>query len=164
MSAALQRATFWDMPAGDMAAHFAKSRQEAAQAVALIPPAPVTGSAVVAFRPRRRVTGFRGYNDFMPAFRAARERAMAAQGPRWWMSPDHSIWARVPAGWVTWKGRASSGMSPRDVHFPMAQYWPGGVLPIGPDYAAPISVAQFADPAPRRRVTIDLELLADAAD
>lgn len=164
MSGAMVRAPFsWGMAPADMAAHFATCRQQAAQAVALIP-APSTSSAVVAFKPRRPVNGFRNFTDFMPAFRAARARAIAAQGPRWWMSADHAIWARVPAAWVTWKGKASSGMSPRDLHFPMAQYWPGGALPFGPDYAAPISVAQFAAPAPRRHVTIDLELLADAAD
>jgi len=99
----------------------------------------------------------------MPAFGAARFRAIDAVGPRWWMDPDYSRWARVPAAWVNWKGATRSGTSPRDMHFPAGRFWPGGELPLGPEYAAPVSVAQFADFAPRVAGPV-LELIADAAD
>jgi hypothetical protein len=102
----------------------------------------------------------------MPAFRAAREAAIRDAGAYWWAKPNVSMWARVPPSWVAWKGFSRSGSSPRDLHFPLGKYWPGGELPIGPEYAAPVSVCQFVVPAPRRRVTIDAtwELIADAAD
>lgn len=37
-------------------------------------------------------------------------------------------------------GRTSN--APRDQRFPAAHYWPGGILPGGPEYEAP-AVAQF---------------------
>lgn len=153
MSAAL--ATYWDSPPAVLAGYL---QQRAAV---------MRKATVVAIGDRRQRNSFRGFDDFMPALRVARETAAAAAGPRWWMSPDHSIWARVPAAWVHWKGLSISGTSPRDLHFPMGRYWLGGALPMGPEYAAPISVAQFAKPPPRRQLTIvasEWELLADAAD
>lgn len=155
-------ATFWNLPAADLAAHFQQRQQ--AEATVVVPFVRQTAVA----RPARRLHyTFRGFGDFMPAFRVARERAILSAGRNWWMSPDHALWARVPTAWVTWKGRASSGSSPRDLHFPLGRYWDAGELPIGPDYAPSGSVAQFANPPPRRPLTIEArawELVSDAAD
>jgi hypothetical protein len=166
MTGVAVRASFWGASAAELAAHFQRRRQEAATAVVpfVRPDAPQT--SLTLSRPRRRLT-FRGFDDFMPAFAAARAAAARAHGSFWWAKPDVSIMARVPPQWVAWKGAARSGTSPRDLHFPLGVYWPGGELPIGPDYAAPASVAQFAKPPPRRTLTIDApawELIADAAD
>jgi hypothetical protein len=166
VSGALQRASFWNLPAAELAAHVQERRREAATAVVPFVRPSAAGNAPAVYRPRRS-TSYRGYDDFMPAFRAAREAAAAKHGPNWWMKPDASRWARVPPTWVAWKGYSRSGSSPRDMHFPVGEFWPGGVLPIGPEYAAPVSVAQFAERPPRPRATIDApawEWLADAAD
>lgn len=89
-------------------------------------------------KPKRIAGGntFRGWADFAPALTAAQDRAIEAGGPRWWADPDMALWARVPGSWVACKltnGRSST--SPRDVHFPRAQFWLGGTLPVGPVYA-----------------------------
>jgi hypothetical protein len=144
MSAAL-----WRMSPAEMSQYIAANRNLPVPPLAAPPPPPRKIA-------RPRLT-FRNYDDFMPAFRAAREAAIAAAGVRWWMSPETSIWARVPPAWVYWRGLSRSGTSPRDLHFPMGQFWPGGHLPYGPEYAAPVSVAQFANPAPRRRITLELK-------
>ena len=87
----------------------------------------------------KRLTGgntYRGHTDFSPAFFAAQMRAIEAHGKNWWANPDLTLLATVPAAWVACKlsnGRVSR--SPRDVHFPRAQFWPGGILPTGPEYA-----------------------------
>lgn len=166
MSGALVRAAFWNLPAAELVAVFQEPRREAATAVVPFVRPAGGRNAVARYRPRQ-TRAFRGFDDFMPAFTAAREAAILEHGAKWWANPDASIWARVPPGWVAWKGYSRSGTSPRDMHFPLGKYWPGGELPLGPDYAAPVTVAQFVAPAPRRRMTIDApawEWLSDAAD
>jgi len=85
---------------------------------------------------------YRGYDDFMPDFDAARASAMVAAGvagdpmSRWYLNPDLALKARFPATWVSCKG--STGRTfhgPRDLAAPRGQFWPGGTLPIGPVYA-----------------------------
>lgn len=99
-----------------------------------------------AAKPARK--SFVGYDDFVPAFNVARHAAAAALGHRWQFVPGASIWARLPAAWVrcTVYGRVST--APRDHRMPAAQYWPGGTLPIGPEYAAPdVAPVQLAEAA-----------------
>ena len=166
MSGALQRATFWDLSAADLVAHFQERRSEGTTAVVPFVRPAGAKNAVARYSPRPR-RAFKGFDDFMPVFRAAREAAKAEHGEKWWANPNASLWARVPAAWVHWKGLSVSGTSPRDLHFPLGKYWPGGELPIGPEYAAPVSVVQFASPPPRRQLTIEApawEWLDDAAD
>lgn len=160
---ALVRAAFWHLPAADLSEHLRKAAQERRTAVVpFVRPVGTENALVPASK--RRVLSYRGFDDFMPAFAAARALVIAECGVRWYLNPDVCRGARVPPAWVRWKGLSVSGTSPRDLHFPVGRFWPGGQLPVGPEYAAPASVAQFADRAPRRRVTIELELVADAAD
>lgn len=86
---------------------------------------------------RKPAASFRGYDDFVPAFNAARRAAIAALGERWYLVPGASQWARIPAPWAACKvfGRVSN--APRDRRLPAAQFWPSGAMPIGPEYAAP---------------------------
>jgi hypothetical protein len=166
MSGALQRATFWNLPAGELAAHFQERRMEGATAVVPFVRPAGARNAVARYSPRPR-RAYRGFDDFMPALATARAAAITEHGEKWWANPNASLWARVPAAWVAWKGFSRSGSSPRDMHFPIGKFWPGGVLPIGPDYAAPVSVVQFDSPPPHRRLTIEApawEWLDDAAD
>jgi hypothetical protein len=159
----LVRASFWGLDAAALSEHLRIAAQE--RSTAVVPfVRPMERSMALVPAGARRVLTYRGFDDFMPAFSLARERCMAVHGSRWWANPNANRWARVPAAWVRWKGRSISGASPRDVHFPLGEFWLGGVLPVGPEYAAPVSVCQFADRAPRRRVEIELELMADAAD
>jgi hypothetical protein len=109
-------------------------------------------------RPRRVVTRsrFRGYDDFVPAFNAARHAAIAAYGPRWSLIPEARVWARLPRTWVNVQltGRRSS-TAPRDYKLPVARFWPGGRLPIGTAYAGPT-------PAPRAHGPHDIiDIVAD---
>jgi hypothetical protein len=78
---------------------------------------------------------FRGSEDFFPAFNAAREACRAAHGPEWYLNPSVALKARVPGAWVALRGEMGTYRSPRDVNFPRAEYWPGGALPAGPEYA-----------------------------
>lgn len=165
MSGAPVRASFWNLPVADLAAHIQKGVQGRATAVVPVVRPIAAATAVALSRPRARLT-FRGFDDFMPVFRWAREAVIAEHGEKWWWNPDVCRKARVPAAWVTWKGSASGGRSYRDLNFPLGRYWPGGELPIGPNYAAPASVAQFGGaPAPKPR-TIDAPAWEwlDAAD
>ena len=161
------RAAFWCLPIEALSAHVHKRAAEGSTAVVPFVRPALAEKALAPVSTRRRLS-FKGYDDFMPAFAAAREAARAAFGPKWVFNPDACCGARVPKGWVSWRTSAASGSSPRDLtHFPLGHFWPGGVLPVGPEYAAPVSVAQFAAPPPRRRLTIeatDWELVADAAD
>ena len=90
-----------------------------------------------ALKPARLTGGatFRDASDFFPAFNAAREAAQAVAGREWYLDPGVSLKARVPAAWVALRGEMGTWRSPRDVNFPRAEYWPGGVLPTGPEYA-----------------------------
>lgn len=78
---------------------------------------------------------FAGYDDFVAALTKARGRAGAALG-RWDLVPGASIWARIPVKWASCRVFGRTCKLPRDQKFPAAKYWPGGVLPVGPEYAA----------------------------
>jgi hypothetical protein len=79
---------------------------------------------------------YSGFDDFMPAFNAARALAREAHGDRWHLNPDARMCARLPASWVSCSLISGKTVrSPRDVAFPVARFWPGEVLPNGPDYA-----------------------------
>jgi hypothetical protein len=162
------RAAFWELSGEALKEHFAKTIPTGSTAVVpfggadTLPAIRPAGAAPVA-RPARARLSFRSYDDFMPAFSLARGRVIREVGDRWWMTPDYSRWARVPAAWVNWKGQTRSGTSPRDMHFPLGRFWPNGELPLGPHYAAPVSVAQFADRAPVRFAPV-LELTADGRE
>ena len=110
---------------------------------------------------RKARNTFSGFDDFMPAFTAARARAAAEVGERWYLDPTRSVKAQVPAAWVRWVGKIASGRSPRDVNFPVARFWPGGVLPVGPVYADPVQVAAEVLP-PERNVVPMTHRLASA--
>jgi hypothetical protein len=99
---------------------------------------------------RKPAGSFKGYDDFVPAFNAARQAAIAELGERWYLVPGASQWARIPAPWAACKvyGRVSN--APRDRRLPAAQFWPSGTMPVGPEYAAPD--ANTSAPAFRARV------------
>jgi hypothetical protein len=144
------------------------------RAVALVPSADQVAHARAILAAHRRAGGgiairqpgntYRGFDDFMPAFTAARRRAaMACRDMlgRWWLEPD-CLKARLPAAWVRWQGRSVSGKSPRDVNFPAARYWPGGTLPVGPDYAAPAVLS--GEIMPRQVVPVSHRIAGPARD
>ncbi len=98
-----------------------------------------------ALRPEvKRLGGssYRNAEEFFPPFNAAREACRALHGENWYLDPAVSLKARVPAAWVALKGEMGTWRSPRDVNCPRAEFWPGGVLPNGPDYAEHGPVAQ----------------------
>lgn len=121
---------------------------------------------------RQPATTFRGFDDFMPAFTFARLACRLANGPRWYLNPSACLKARLPAAWVRWHGLAVSGTSPRDVNFPVARYWEGGVLPIGPEYAPLVEATDSRvvlwkprKPAPvLELLPVEWDHVADAAD
>jgi len=86
---------------------------------------------------RKAGPSFRGYDDFVPAYNAARHAAIAALGQRWYMIPGASQWARIPSAWAACKVYGRVSHAPRDRRLPAAQFWPAGTLPAGPEYAAP---------------------------
>jgi hypothetical protein len=90
-------------------------------------------------------SGTRAMFNYPTAFNAAREAARAAGGPRWFLDPAISLKARVPASWLAIRGEMAVYRSPRDLNFPVAEYWPGGVLPTGPDYAPHGKIASEGD-------------------
>lgn len=96
-------------------------------------------SMAAALKPEpKRLSGGQSYrtsDEFFSAFNAARAACRAVHGSEWYLSPAASLKARVPAAWVTLKGEMGTYRSPRDVNFPRAEFWPGGVLPNGPEYA-----------------------------
>lgn len=155
--------SLWSLPPDQMKARLAELAAAAPSNVIVFPSRAVT----VRQRTKAPRFTFRGFDDFMPVLRVARENAIRAHGERWYLNPAVCIKARVPAAWVRWKGLTASGTSPRDLNMPLGPYWPGGALPFGPEYAAPTHVAQFALPPPPRQLTIEAtayELIADAAD
>lgn len=89
--------------------------------------------AKAAKKPRGKT--YKGYDDFVPDYNAARHAIAADLGSHWHLIPEASVWARVPSAWVACKvfGRTSS--APRDMRLPAAKYWPGGAMPVGPEYA-----------------------------
>jgi hypothetical protein len=101
---------------------------------------------------RKSAASFRGYDDFVPAFNAARHAAIAALGQRWYMVPGASQWARIPAPWAACKVYGRTSTAPRDRRLPAAVFWPSGALPVGPEYASdgPRETAPRAWGDPRR--------------
>jgi hypothetical protein len=71
----------------------------------------------------------------MPAYTRAREAAARAVGVRWYLDPAVTVKARVPVAWVACKLSRSTSTSPRDINVPRAEFWPDGLLPLGPEYA-----------------------------
>jgi hypothetical protein len=88
---------------------------------------------------------FAGYDDFMPAFYAAREAVACRAGRQWYLNPDVAMKARVPAAWVACRVSRGTINGPRDVNFPRAEFWPEGVLPVGPEYAEFGPIAPVGD-------------------
>jgi hypothetical protein len=78
---------------------------------------------------------FRGFDDFVPAFNAARYAAIAMHGENWWLRPEACLKARLPRAWAKCVGKYHSSKGLRDVNFPVARFWPNGMLPAGPEYA-----------------------------
>lgn len=86
---------------------------------------------------------FAGYADFARAFNAARAAVAEVFGPRWHLHPQAYVWARLPAALASVLVEAPKGdqdgqrwsKAPRDQKLPIARFWPGGELPIGPEYA-----------------------------
>jgi len=127
-------------------------------------------AAEVAARPARpRLLGgrsYKGWDDFAPAFTAARQAAADAFGPRWYLNPDLSMHARLPAGWTSCRTFGRTSVSPRDVNFPRAQFWPGGILPTGPEYAeiGPLDPEGDIRTAAERQAKHRAEILAECPE
>jgi hypothetical protein len=147
---------------------------------------------------------FSSYEDFVPAFNAARQAAREVFGERWSLHPQAHVWARLPAAWtrVRVAGKPPTrqkldlptllsqqtglppetdptellraldstaheplsdeaigqrwSRAPRDQKLPIARFWPGGQLPVGPEYAGSAPAAKprlvhRAEPAKPRR-------------
>lgn len=80
-------------------------------------------------------SAFRSWDDWHPVWRAACQAAAGEHGGQWHLHPE-TLNARIPAAWANIKlpiGTTKHG--PRDIHIPAARFWPGGVLPCGPEYA-----------------------------
>ena len=101
---------------------------------AIVAVCPCCGQSI---KPAARKAGpsFKGYEDFVPAYNAARHAAIAAHGEAWYLVPGASTWARIPAKWAACKVYGRVSHAPRDRRLPAAQFWPSGALPIGPEYA-----------------------------
>jgi hypothetical protein len=94
---------------------------------------------------RKPAASFRGYDDFVVAYNAARHAAIAELGQAWYLVPGASVWARVPNAWVACKVYGRTSTAPRDRRLPAAQFWPSGELPTGPEYAAPAATIPPCD-------------------
>jgi hypothetical protein len=125
---------------------------------------------------------FTSFEDFVPAFSAARNAAIEVFGENWYLHPEAYVWARLPTAWtqVRVAGRAAPrpilarfdaptmeswqaprerlpddvigerwSRAPRDQKLPVARFWPGGTLPVGPTYALGSAVAK---PSKRRQM------------
>jgi hypothetical protein len=91
---------------------------------------------------------FKNYDDFIVAYNKARWALIAEVGENWHLYPQYYVWARLPLAWVQTRvaGRLLNGelgdrwsTSSRDHRLPIARFWPSGELPVGPEYAEPIS-------------------------
>jgi hypothetical protein len=118
---------------------------------------------------------FSGWDDFAPAWGFACALAQERFGRQWYLNPMACRKARVPLAWVSCRLSLRSSVSPRDMNMPNAQFWEGGRLPVGPDYAPVAALArcnsvavwkpQAAAPAfDLRLVEHNDMILADAAD
>jgi hypothetical protein len=101
---------------------------------------------------------FKGWDDFMPAFTAAREACKAVAGERWYLDPTVALKARVPAAWTCCHLSRGTSVSPRDVTVPRAEFWEGASLPLGPDYAEFGRLDRGRGGTARRRVAPELVL------
>jgi len=106
---------------------------------------------------------FRGYDDFVVAYNAARANIAASLGANWHLVPAAYQWARVPAPWASCKVFGRTSKAPRDMRLPNARYWPDGTLPVGPEYAEPAprnvaTVAMFREMAERHYAAGDAAL------
>lgn len=84
---------------------------------------------------RKASPSFKGYDDFVPAYNAARAAIAAELGENWHLAPGAYRWARVPVAWVRCPVYGRVSTAPRDMRIPVARFWPSGEMPIGPDYA-----------------------------
>ena len=126
---------------------------------------------------RRLGGGITSWDQWHPMWRAACQAAAGEHGPQWHLHPE-TCNGRIPTAWANIKlpiGTTKHG--PRDVHIPAARFWPGGVLPVGPEYAerGPMEptrvVVRLEWPVPVPAPELELELvewdaedLAEAAD
>lgn len=111
----------------------------------------------------KRIGGlsFRDAESFFVAFNAARAACRAVHGNKWYLSPAASLKARVPGAWTALKGEMGTWRSPRDVNCPKGEFWPGGVLPTGPDYAEHPPVARDEIRPTKRSRGFELEAPPD---
>lgn len=114
----------------------------------------------------KRIGGGSSFKDaysFFVAFNAAREACRAVHGAAWYLDVSACLKARVPAAWVALRGEQGIWRSPRDVNFPRGEFWPGGVLPVGPEYAehGPVAKVGGAQVKRRRAVAFVLEAPPD---
>ena len=96
---------------------------------------------------------FRGFADFQPALQAARDRARRVHGETWYLVPGASIKARVPRPWMTCTIGNRVCASVRDANMPAAEFWPDGMLPVGPVYAQPLGPRRLASIKVRSIIT-----------
>jgi hypothetical protein len=103
------------------------------------------GQPIRARKSAPKAPTFKAWADWMPAHRAAKLAACNLHGDRWSIQPGAYVHARLPAAWVACKVFGRVSKTPRDVRLPAAQFWPNGMLPAGPEYAAPASARVTAD-------------------
>jgi antirestriction protein ArdC len=73
------------------------------------------------------------YDSYLPHLRYAQARALAQYGSQWRVR--HGVLCRLPAKWVACKVFGRVAKAPRDTRLPPGKFWPGGKLPVGPEYA-----------------------------
>ena len=95
-------------------------------------------------KPSLRRAAFSGYRDFQRALQRARDAATRAYGDQWHLVPGACCRARVPGPWVRCVIAGRASVTPRDLNIPAAEFWPGGALPIGPEYPRPLGVRRLA--------------------
>ena len=91
------------------------------------------------------------YDSYLEALRYARSRAEMVN-PRWMVSAEDSVSARLPKAWVSFKSMGKTITGCRDVRIPAPRYWPGGSIPDGAEVATPgvygaVPGAAVLDPA-----------------
>lgn len=78
----------------------------------------------------------RDYDSYVAARAEAVAACIADHGLSWKLAEGASVPCRLPAKWTACKVFGRVSRSPRDMRLPAAQYWPGGILPEGPEYFA----------------------------